>query len=350
MNIISCEAFIDWCDKLFISNESSVNLTPDQEQYTCGELNETYKDIIISAYKKSISKFKDLQNVSYNREEYGYFQYNKYSKYPEEFYMIIDGFGNYPYEMREHDVEKGIKLLNKFKVDLINLQKAFQANLPKNAKLNVAIEDEEGQSINRFIEYMSKYIKEDGYAPSNDVKLRVYISQKDVKIISDAEVKNAKEQKYLKIYEEFIKFLKNPHVLSGSLWSGQIADICRIKDISSKKLNEIVAKNIKRVGSPKDINPNSFDQSDYGKDVSKSLGKCYTLENLDGFQLVYSINKKSLYWLDYQHCEYDIFYHNYEYSSREFEDAAFGYDDRFKKRLLELFESYDNQNGIVFIK
>jgi hypothetical protein len=309
-------------------------------------LDKTYKDTIISAFKKSISKFKDLQNVSYNREEDGWFRREPYRNY---FKMDLEGFGNYAYEKHEHDTSKAIRLTNKFKEDLTNLSKMIQSSLPKNSKLHVAVTDVEGDPLTELISNLVHGIKE-GRTPSNDALLTVYISVNDVKIASEDEVQNAKEREYLKIYEEFIKFMKKPHALNNSLCSGQIADICRIKGISSKRLNEVVAKNVTRIGTPKDIIPNSFAQPDYGEDVSEILGKCYILESLDGTQLVYSIRKKRLYWIDYEHCAYNIFYDNCSSYSREFADAAFGYDDQLKKRLLELFGAFDKENGIMFTK
>ena len=86
---------------------------------------------------------------------------------------------------------------------------------------------------------------------------------------------------------EFVKFLKHPGKLSGSITSAHISDICRIIGISSNKLNSIISKNIKAIGSAIVI------------DEFENLGKCYIIESYSSAEIPNadrsSISPKPLY-------------------------------------------------------
>lgn len=66
---------------------------------------------------------------------------------------------------------------------------------------------------------------------------------------------------------------------------------------------------------------------------------------MDGNSIVYSINKKKLYWISYEHCECEMFYNNYPYNSREFEEVLYD-DPETLKMVKTLFKEYNEKNNV----
>lgn len=154
------------------------------------------------------------------------------------------------------------------------------------------------------------------------------------------EIKESEKKQYLILYDEFAKFVNNPNKLTGNLWSGIIADICKIINMSSEKLNQLVANNIKSIGQI-----NKFDEKDEFQAILKNkLGECYILEKIaDAEYLYYSITNKKLYYVDHEHEEYTIFYHDFPYDTREFGDFIYG--DKDINIIRSLFKEHDKNNN-----
>lgn len=296
-------------------------------------LNNKFSDILRKSKNIIIKKYKRLKSASYNNDNFRF----RYDNYFKEFVCYVEGFGNYAYE-EELEGKEAIKAIEDFGKDLNSLIKEFNQEL-KPYKLKSVIEDDEGYNISEYISYMKKYINEGEYVPSNAVSLSVHINPKNIKSIipSEDQIKENDRKKYLQLYDEFVKFLKNPHKLQGNLWSGTIRDICVIIGMSSEKLNSIVSSNIKK------MTVYSFGKDDEFKSyLQKHIGDYYIIENDYDNQIVYSISKKKLYYINYEHEDCEIFFNNYPYNSKEFEDIVFNKGEELKA-IQNLFKEYDKE-------
>ena len=312
------EAFIDYCDEMVIANESSngVELSQKQIKEVIGSLDKEYSKEFQRIYNSVLSKFNKLKNESaFNIRDWSF----RYTRYTKQFYIRPDGFENYGYQhYKRHDgtVDEYIKLTNEYINDLQSLKSELVGALSKYKGFTVQIEEEEeGLSVSEYHKYMIKTIQKRKVCPSNNLVLRIYVDNAIANklIPSDSEIKERERQRYLKLYEEFLKFLKNPYKLTGNLWSAHISDICQIVGLSSQRLNEIVAKTIRNVGKAITIDGESFADNEYGNHISKKLGECYILDTFDSDRLVYSIKDNKIYWISYEHDMCETFFNNFPY-------------------------------------
>ena len=88
--------------------------------------------------------------------------------------------------------------------------------------------------------------------------------------------------------------------------------------------------------------------SEFGDFLINKLGDCYLIESSDANAIVYSINKKGLYWINFEHEDCELFYENYPYSSNEFEEIVFSHDKTEKTKIKQIFDEYNKKMGIVF--
>lgn len=316
----------------FLNENNLYNLSEKQTENVKEILNEKFSKIIEKSKENNIKKYKRLKSVSYNNKTFKF----RYDKYYKEFVCYIEGFGNYAYEENLKG-ENAIKSIDEFGKDLNSLIKDINQEL-KQYKLKINTEDDEGYNLTEYIKYMKKYIINGTYVPSNAITVSVHINPKYIKsfIPSENQIKENEKKKYLQLYDEFVKFLKNPHKLQGNLWSGTIRDICEIVGISSEKLNNIVSSNIKN------MNVYSFKnkEDEFKKYLQKQIGDHYIIENDFENQIVYSISKKKLYYINYEHEECEIFFNNYPFNSKEFEDIVFDNGEELKS-VRNLFKEYD---------
>lgn len=299
----------------------------------------------IKSALKCLQSFGNLKSVSFGiRASQGF----RYDKYNDEVSCYIEGFDNYAYNKSATGSE-AIKLLNEFKSDI---SKYFSMIQKENPGVNFVIMDYEGYDIGGFTEYMKKYVNKYDKVPSNSIGLYILLKKSEYEKLapSESDIKEAEMKKYLKKYDEFAKFLKSPHKLSGSFWSGTIFAICKIIGMSSSELNSIVSSNIKPTGTKK-INGNWFDNDpDWGKKISAKLGSCYTIESSDGEEIVYSVPNKKMYWISYEHTECEEFFNeNYPYVDRDFEEAVYE-NDELKAELKKRFKEYDSVKKYNLIK
>lgn len=156
-------------------------------------------------------------------------------------------------------------------------------------------------------------------------------------------VKIKNKDQILNIYDQFIKYIKIPRpITSNSFNFIHIADICRILDISSDKINKLICSNIKNINLFKEFDYDSADE--YEKYLKKQLGKSYLMATQgDSDYIVYSFKNKSIYWINIEHGECNKFYLDFPYSSKELEDHLHNNDK--KKAVQELLKEYDKQKG-----
>lgn len=152
-------------------------------------------------------------------------------------------------------------------------------------------------------------------------------------------IKESEKKILLNLYDEFYKFISNPYKLSGNLWSGIIADICKIINISSEKLSELVSNNIKSMKIHKFNIKDSFQNQ-----LKQKIGNCYLIEDVAHSEFIfYSISNKKLYYVDYEHEECITFYNDFPYDSREFGDYVYG--DKDISLLRSLLKEYDRKKN-----
>ena len=339
------EAFINYCDEMIITTESSkdIELNRKQIQEISKLLTEKYGKTYIQLYKKTINKFDRLRKVSFDYGAHGFV----YNDWLNTFDLKVDGFDNYAYRTCKTEEEMR-KVTNEFKRDITAFLKEFKASTPNEKGISVILEEsEEGCTLSEYFSMINEVIEKHKTVPSNDLTLIIRINESIYKALipSESQIKENEKNQYLKLYDEFVKFLKNPHKLSGNLWSGIISDICRIIGLSSAELNNIISKNIKSVGNKVSLYQKEFEDSVWENDIAKKLGDCYILESMDSDKLVYSINNKKLYWINYEHGECEVFYNDYPYNSREFEEVL--YDDPDTLKVVKaLFKEYNEKNNI----
>lgn len=347
MNNISIESFLNFCDNMLIAEESATaNLSDKQIVELTERVRNQYVDPVYKIYKKIINKHARLKKSAYEMDPDIY-----YDKNNKTFWITIDCFENYAYGNAASESEMK-SLMKQFEKDAIAFEKDIKKATSKMTGIDIYVRgaDFDDDSIQQFISCMINYIDEYGMVPSNEISLEICVDESVyTKLIpSENEIKEKDKIKYIQLYEEFIKFIKSPYKLGRTLWSAHIADICRIMNISSEKLNKIISKNIKSVGSKSKVFNGSFDE--WERDISKSLGDCYTIDSWGGSGdvVAYSIKHKKLYWLCAEHSECEVFYRNFPYYSREFEDAAGGFDDELVDELRNLFSEYNKQHNIKY--
>lgn len=310
------------------------------------QLNEKYINDLNKIYKEIVSKCKRLRKYSNNRSEIR-FRYNKRS---ESFVCYLDGFTNYAYE-EDKKGKEGIKLLDNMKSDLEEMDKLLKEKLkPLKLKHKFINSENDGYvSISEYIESEKEYINKYNYLQDSAICLYITIDTNNIKSLKvSSSIKN--KETYVKLYNEFAKFINRPYKLSGSGFnSTHISDICKIIGMSSERFNEYVSDNINTVGTKESFDPNNGDFDTY---LSKRIGDHYILELTDkssGSKLVYSIDKKRVYYLNYEHKNCEIFYNDYPYSSKELEDFLLSEDSK-KSEMKELFRQVDVEKKYNLIK
>lgn len=332
-------------NEAYLEEASGSSLSNKQLEAIIKAVSKTYATAIKSAIK-CLQSFKNLKEAAFNiKGSYGF----RYDRYNDEVSCYVEGFDNYPYNKGANGKE-AVKLLNEFKTDL----KKYLAEVNKqNPDSHFVIMDDEGFGIDSYADYMKRYIEKSDFVPSNSIGLYIILKKKDYMkfAVSDSELKEAEKKNFLRKYDEFAKFLKNPHRLTGNLfWSGTIVAICNIIGMSSNELNSIVSSNIKPMNAKK-INAEWFENDPaWGKKVSAKLGDCVVLEASDGEELVYSVPNKKMYILSFEHTECEEFFNSdYPYIDRDFEEAI--YDDKdLKAELKKMFKEYDSAKKYNLIK
>lgn len=320
-----------------IMNEASFD--KKEAEIVIKQLNENYTDKIVSAYRSIISKYKDLSKCKYNNTDNS-FRY-KNNIIEEDICLILDYFENYASE-RGLSNEEAKEAYSKFKKDIYAFKAQISAVL-KPLKMKVLFIDADyGADMSEFFKVFERYMS-NGTIIDNTICCYVVPDDTILEKLrpSKSDIKENDKRKYLMLYDEFAKFIKNPHRLNGQFRSIHLADICRIIGMSSTKLNDLVAKNIKSLPEK------SFDkeyQYDFSKRLSKTIGeKYYIIDDLGGGSgdyVIYSIKNKKLYWICYEHEDVEIFYNNFPYSSRELEDIIY-FDEKKLNSLRNLFKEYD---------
>ena len=329
-------------------NEAMIQMSDKQRTELINLLNKKYVNEISKVYKSCISKCPKLKKYTYNRSNLQ-FRYDKYID-PDSIVCYIDAFSNYPYEDGVEG-EKAIKLLNDMKNDLNKLDNLLKENLKPLKVTHKFLDADEDtyDSISGYIDIMSKYIKDYGYVPSNVITLYIIIKIDKVKslIPSEDAIKKSERDKYLKLYDDFAKFIKHPYKLSGTgFWSGHIHDICKLIGMSSERFNELVSDNISTVGSK--VSYKTDDE--FNNYLNTRIGDHYILESSDSTRLVYSINKKRVYYIDYESEECEIFYNNYPYTSKELEDFVYGNNEEDISMIKSLFKERDKDKKYNLFK
>ena len=198
-----------------------LNLDNSQKEAVTERLNKEYFQEIKKIIQKELSKFPKLKKVS-NISNNGF----------RGICCFIIGFGNYAYreqKNRELTEKELIQLTNEFVSDCNAYTKIVKAQFSK-IKFKCYLIDENVGSAADFKKLMIEYIKQDGGVPSNGLDITVYPTDALLKSLVQtmSQVSDAKKAKYEKLYEGFVKFVKQPHTLSGDFWSGHISDICKI--------------------------------------------------------------------------------------------------------------------------
>ena len=356
MNSTTLESFINFCDKMQIAKESvdnnTTNLSGTQIARATKLLNEKYEKIIASIYKKSIAKYSKLKKVGYY--DGVWFDYDQGE---ECFKSVIAIIQTYPDKFGEHcGKAELIRMAKEYKKDLQAFEKDMNSLVPKDSGIDIAIYDEVDRfNIDKFVQYMINFINKNEYADNCGITVfvKIPISKCTSLIPSENDIKESERRYYINFYEEFIKFLQHPHKLSGDFWSGTLADIAKLMDFSSEKMNRIVSKNFRPIGTPFVIDAHKFDDPEYGKTVSKNLGKCYMIDDRIGgdIYLVYSENRKKLYWVSYEHCDCITFYNKFPFKSEDFEDIVdVTYGDNYiknrRKKVISFFKDYNKEHDI----
>lgn len=298
-----------------------------------GNVGKKIKTIISKTNKK-------LKEVVF--DEYGDFEYDKDH---DTFYKDIISFDSYPYH---YDLQgsEAAKSYDEMKKDLSKLISQLKIEFKE---LNLFFTDDEGKDLNEYISEMKKYVLNDNYAPSNIIYLCAVVKRSVfAKMIpSEADIKKNVEANLYKKYDEFVKFLKNPKELNTNIfWSGTLKNICQIIGMSFSTLNEIISKNNKSSGNFI-VGEYAYEDQKYSKKVSDTIGKCLVIEIGEPYAVVYSISKHKIYYLNFEHNEFE------EFSELPFDDndlVDYVYDSDKKSSIKNLLKEYDSKKGYNIIK
>ena len=259
------------------------------------------------------------------------------------------GFGNYVYDSNKYgnDPKQQCKGIDDFCKDVKSFVLQINKNISQKCKgFYVLAEDEEDNSVDTYCKFMKQMIMQYGKAPSNILYLKVLAPDNLVKklVPSTEQMNDIMNKKYLALYDQYAKFLLKPGKMSGNFWPAYISDISKICGISSDKLNQIVAKNIRPAMKQ---NFNSYHDMDgvisFEKQI-QSLGEYMEIYSVYSDDIIFSFKDKKMHWINYEHKEEYVFYNNFPYSTREFENIIF-YDQPSRKSIKELFTKYDAEKG-----
>ena len=316
----------------------SESLNKKESEIIIKSLNQKYVKDILKKYYSIILKYKELSSHKFNQTDKSFYFENN-GIYDPEISLCLDCFENYAYR-KNLSTKDALEAIERYKKDLISFHSEMSAAL-KPLNLHVKFIGEEGEDIENLYNLLKYYISKHNTIPSNSIECYVYPDRKIIEMLkpSESDIKENDKKKYLSLYDNFVNFIKNPHKLSGNFWAGHISDICKIIDISSTKLNELVSKNIKSLGVYK-----SFREKDeFSLYLTKTIGDYYIIDSFsDCDYIFYSIKNKKLYWVNYEHGECNLFYNNFPYNSKEFEDILYDNDEELKAVRL-LFKQYDTQ-------
>lgn len=289
-----------------------------------------------------VSKNKDLNKVKFEANGNGF----EYFPNQDIFVGDIVCFDSYAY----HDGLEGkeaVKSYDKMKNDILNLMKELKSN-SKFKDVNFRLMGDDGESLNEYITSMKKCASS-GSVPSNMVYLSIIVKRSEFckMIVPDNHKSDFYDDEMLcRKYDEFVKFLKYPKMLAGGFfWCGTLKDMCIIIEMSYTELYSIISKNIKLSGAEM-IDPKYFEDPNYGKKVSKSVGKCIKIEQYDGDEVVWSVDKKKLFYIGYEHNEFGDF-STFPYSDMDLEDIANNHDVAgFMRQLLKAYDESKHYNII----
>ena len=312
----------------------------------CKTLDILYLSKIIRIYKSIIKKFEYLQGYAASN-----YKNNSFYCYNNKIFLIMDTFWNYAdrlYEEYEwgyfetNNIKKSlIEINNKYKRDMITVYNQLIVSL-KPLNMTLTFQTHDGNSIDDLCKSIENQIKLGQKISSSGIECCIYPTEAAINKTNFVKysIKESDKKKYLDLYDKFFKFITNPHKLGADFYSYHISDICKIINMSSKRLNELVSSNIKQIGMQKTFKDNDT----FSKYLKKIIGSYYIIDyDGDCEYIFYSINNKRMYYVDYEHEECEIFYNNYPYSSKELEDIVYGDNKSELEAVRKLFKEYDKE-------
>lgn len=319
-------------------------LTDDQKRHLQEELNNTYMKSIDSVYEQTIKRFKNLSTVKFKSNS-GF----KYDYYRKKMVYITGGFGNYVYGTNKYgnDPKQQCKGIDDFCKDVRAFVLQFNKNISqKNKGFYVLAEDEEENSVDTYCKNMKQIIMQYGKSASNSLYLKVLAPDNLVKklVPSTEQINDIMNKKYLALYDQYANFLLKPRKMSGNFWPAYISDISKICGISSDKLNQIVAKNIRPTMKQNFNNYHDEDGDTRFEKQIQSLGEYMEIYSIYSDDIIFSFKDKKMHWINYEHKEEYVFYNNFPYSTKEFENIIY-MDHPSRKSIKELFMKYDAKKG-----
>lgn len=305
-----------------------------------------YLGKIIKIYKSVIKNIEYLKSRAYNNFNNIRFYFDRHDN-DYEIYLRLDSYVNYAYNggFSTYSGKEAVIEKNKFKEDMLNLKNQLSVALkPLNMTVRFIGYDNNGNMVNlsEFFKILDKSITEKSKdIPDLTVTCFIIPTEGALNKLKQKTfiIKENDKKKYLSLYDKFANFIKNPHKLSGDFCAYHISDICKIINMSSKRLNELVSNNIKPIGIQKTFK----DNDDFYKYLKKIIGNYYIID-YDGESeyIFYSINKKKMYYVDFEHEECEIFYNNYPFDSDEFGDLI---HNNNIEPVRSLFKEYDAQKN-----
>lgn len=329
----------------FIINRSllETSLQEKQREHLFKLLDEEYLTKIKPIAKKELQKFKDHNKNSFGLDSGHFVSFDS-----EDYNCKLVTFDNYAYRQQSKSDKEILQLFDKFCKDVTmytnRLKQSIKTLKLKGLKVEV-VESEEWTPFSEYQKNMRYWFKQEGRMPSNSVSILLTINGKVGNSLTPSvdAVKDSDTKKYMDLYIQFANFIKNPSKIIGNFDPTYIADICKICGISSSKLNEIVSKNMKSNGYTFTLDPEYFNDPDWAKSMSDRLGDCYELWYDNADTLVYSLSKKKLYWVNYEHDECEEFYNNYPYDSKEFGEILYDNKEDEKNSIKDLFKKIDKE-------
>ncbi|MBR6289344.1 MAG: hypothetical protein IKR19_08415 [Acholeplasmatales bacterium] len=285
-------------------------------------LRDSYRGIIERATKSTLTNFAELKKHCTATPQFDYDIKKKVC------YVNIISFENYAYTRQNKSKDVQIELTNKFISDVKSFKESLQKVLT-NFKLSIYVDG--FKNIDAYKNSVISDINNGNKLPSNTFDIIAIIDKKETKAANPGNSEESLDM-FKRLLKEFNKFINHPFKMSSrSFYGAHVAGICKVCDISSEKLNEKVSKNIKSFGAKMPKN----------EKVASELGKCIILESFNNEEILYSIDKKKMYYVNYNTGESGLFYNSYPHTDKKFEKAV---AENSKAEIKGLFRMLAEEN------